>query len=113
MRFSLTIVGAMPSDARRCDPPDASRREGGRKVRCLVPGLNVLAAVVYVAGVVWGLLAIDARPAARVGLALLWPLGPLTFVIVVAILLAASLIAYPLFGLMVVLMALVGWWVLF
>ena len=66
--------------------------------------------VVYVAGVVWGLIAIDARPAARVGLALVWPIGPLAFVVVVTILLAASLIAYPAFGAAVLLAAGAVWW---
>ena len=66
----------------------------------------------YVAGVVWGLVAIDARPAARVGLALVWPIGPLAFVVVVTILLAASLIAYPAFGAAVLIAAGVAWWAL-
>jgi hypothetical protein len=52
--------------------------------------------LLYVAGVVWGLVRADARPVERTVLALLWPLGPLAFVITVAILLAASLLAYPL-----------------
>ena len=68
--------------------------------------------VVYVAGVVWGLVAIDARPAARIGLALVWPLGPLAFVVTIAILLAASLVAFPLFGLAVLAAAGVVWWIL-
>ena len=69
-----------------------------------------LGLVVYVAGVVWGLIAIDARPAARVGLTLVWPIGPLAFVVVVTILLAASLIAYPAFGAAVLLAAGAVWW---
>ena len=32
---------------------------------------------------------IDARPAARVGLALLWPIGPLAFAFTIAVLLVA------------------------
>ena len=54
-----------------------------------------LLAAVYVAGIVWCILVSDARPAERVTLALLWPLGPLAFVVTVIILLAASVIAYP------------------
>jgi hypothetical protein len=54
-----------------------------------------LLAVVYVAGIVWCSLVSDARPAERVTLALLWPLGPLALVVTVIILLAASVIAYP------------------
>jgi hypothetical protein len=55
-----------------------------------------LLAAVYVAGIVWCILVSDARPAERVTLALLWPLGPLAFVLTVIVLLAASVIAYPL-----------------
>ena len=70
-----------------------------------------LGAAVYVAGVAWGLLMIDARAAARVGLALLWPLGPLAFVVTITILLAASLIAYPVVA-GVLITAGVLWWAL-
>ncbi|OFW04469.1 MAG: hypothetical protein A3I61_11705 [Acidobacteria bacterium RIFCSPLOWO2_02_FULL_68_18] len=52
--------------------------------------------ILYVAGVVCGLLVSDARPLERVVLSLLWPLGPLAFVVTVTILLAASVVAYPL-----------------
>ena len=57
-------------------------------------GVWDLVIVVYVAGVAWGLLVIDARPAARAGLARLWPLGPLAF----AVLLPASRVASPAIG---------------
>ena len=67
---------------------------------------------VYVAGVAWGLLMIDARPAARVGLALLWPLGPLAFALTIGILLVASLIAFPAVGAVVLLTTAAAWWVL-
>jgi len=68
-----------------------------------------LAALVYGSGVLIGLLAIDARPAARLGLALLWPLGPAAFVVTLAVLLAASLIAFPIVGLAVLAAAAVWW----
>jgi hypothetical protein len=55
-----------------------------------------LLAVVYVAGIVWCVLISDARPAERLTLALLWPLGPLALVVTVMILIVASVIAYPL-----------------
>ena len=55
-----------------------------------------LLAVVYVAGFVWCVLVSDARPAERLTLAFLWPLGPLALVVTVMILLVASAIAYPL-----------------
>ncbi|MSO81970.1 MAG: hypothetical protein EXQ53_01550 [Acidobacteria bacterium] len=76
-------------------------------------GLWPLGLAVYVAGVAWGLLMIDGRPATRLGLALLWPLGPLAFVLTMTILLAASLIAFPAFGAGVLIAAGVAWWALF
>lgn len=66
----------------------------------------------YAAGVVWGLLMTDARPAARVGLALLWPLGPLAFVGTVALLLLASPVAMPAVGAAALLALTAAWWVL-
>lgn len=61
----------------------------------------------YVLGVLAGLVFTDARGPARVALALLWPLGPLAFIVVIAILFLASLIAFPIFG-AVVLAGLLG-----
>ena len=52
----------------------------------------------YLFGVAVALLTIDVRGPARLGLALLWPLGPIAFVVTIAILLAASLIAFPWLG---------------
>jgi hypothetical protein len=52
---------------------------------------------IYLAGVLAGLARTDAAPASRVGLALLWPLGPAAFIVTLAVLLAASVIAFPLF----------------
>jgi hypothetical protein len=48
----------------------------------------------YLAGVAIGLWRTDAPLPTRLLLAVLWPIGPLTFVIVVAILLAASPLAF-------------------
>jgi hypothetical protein len=62
--------------------------------------------VVYAVGVVVGIVRTDAPPAARVGIALLWPLGPLAFAATVGVLAAAALIAFPLFGAVVLLAAL-------
>lgn len=69
-------------------------------------------AVLYVVGVVIGLAAIDGGPAARVGFALAWPLGPLAFLVTVAGLLVVAGIAFPIFG--VGLAATLGgaWWAL-
>jgi hypothetical protein len=67
--------------------------------------------LLYGIGVLIGLVAIDARPAARVGLALVWPIGPAAFVVTLAVLLAASLIAFPIVGAVVLAVALL--WVVF
>ena len=83
------------------------------RVGSLGLGLWDLGGAVYVAGVAWGLLVIDARPVARVGLALLWPLGPLAFALTIAVLLVASLIASPAFGAAMLLTAAAVWWVVF
>lgn len=65
-----------------------------------------LAVLVYAAGVLVGLIGTDARWPARIGLALLWPLGPLAFLVTITILLLASLVAFPLIGAIVLAMAL-------
>ncbi|NOT24816.1 MAG: hypothetical protein HOP16_01830 [Acidobacteria bacterium] len=67
---------------------------------------------VYLAGFVWGLLRTDARPLSRLLLALLWPIGPAAFVVVLAILVAVSPIAFPLFGALLCGAAGAAWWVL-
>lgn len=70
------------------------------------------AAALYVAGVTWGLIVIDApRRGVRIGLALLWPLGPLAFVMTISVLIVAATIAFPAFGALVVAGAL-AWWAL-
>lgn len=63
----------------------------------------------YVAGVVWGLIVIDARLAPRIALAMLWPLGPIAFAVTITILLAASLIAFPVWGAAVLIAAAAAW----
>ena len=69
-------------------------------------------AIVYVVGVMIGLLVTDGGLAARIGLALAWPLGPLAFFVTVAGLLVVAAIAFPIFG--VALAAAIGaaWWAL-
>jgi hypothetical protein len=57
-----------------------------------------VAILIYVAGVVVGLIFTDARPLARAALALAWPIAPLAFVTVVGGLLLASLYIFPVFG---------------
>ena len=69
-------------------------------------------AEIYVVGVLVGLMATQGGALGRIGFALLWPLGPLAFLITVAGLLAVAAIAFPLFG--VILAAVIGaaWWLL-
>ena len=50
----------------------------------------------YAAGMITALLLTDGPFRVRVPLALLWPLGPAALVVTVAILVGASVVAYPL-----------------
>ena len=68
--------------------------------------------LIYVVGVVAGLIFTDARPLARAGLALAWPIAPLAFVAVVSLLLIAALYIFPIFGAVVAIAALAGWFAL-
>ena len=54
------------------------------------------AAIVYVVGVLLGLVCGDAHLPHRVALALLWPLGLVAFVVTLGVLCVAALIAFPL-----------------
>lgn len=63
-----------------------------------MPDLTTIALVVYGIGVAIGLARIDARWHARLALALLWPLGPLAFVVVIAVLYIALPVAFPVVG---------------
>jgi hypothetical protein len=67
--------------------------------------------VIYAAGVALALWRTDASPLIRIALALLWPIGPLAFVVTVSMLLGAAVIAFPLFGAAVVIAAGAAWWV--
>ena len=51
---------------------------------------------IYLAGALLALWRTDAAWPTKIALAVLWPLGPLAFVITVGILLAASLVGFPL-----------------
>ena len=66
---------------------------------------------IYIAGALLALWRTDASWPTRIGLALLWPIGPLAFVVTVSILLAASVIAFPwIAGGIVVTGAVAAWW---
>ncbi len=67
--------------------------------------------LVCATGVLVGLWRTDGGTASKLTVSLLWPIGPLAFAVTIAILVAASAIAYPVFG--AVLAAIVlGWWTL-
>ena len=66
---------------------------------------------VYGAGALVALWRTDAGWPTRIALALLWPIGPLAFLVTVAILLGASLIAFPVIaGIVAVVVAAGIWW---
>lgn len=66
--------------------------------------------LLYIGGVAVGLFASDGRPPARLGLALLWPLGPLAFVVTISVLIVAAAIAFPWFGAVIAAAAALAWW---
>jgi hypothetical protein len=66
----------------------------------------------YAAGVLVGLWRIDARPITKVALALVWPIGPMAFVLTILVLLGASAVAFPLVGVGLAVAAAVAWWAL-
>ena len=72
----------------------------------------MLMAEIYVVGVLMGLIATQGGAATRLGLALLWPLGPLAFILTVAGLLVVAAIAFPMFGVVLVAGIAAAWWVL-
>ena len=68
------------------------------------------ALAVYGVGVLIALWRTDASWPIRVALALLWPLGPIAFIVTVSILVAASLIAFPMIGAAVLALGGIAWW---
>lgn len=72
----------------------------------------IAALIVYAAGVLLALWRTDASWPIRIAMAILWPIGPLAFIVTVSILLAASVIAFPLFGAGVAVAGVLAWWVL-
>ncbi len=67
------------------------------------------AVTIYAVGVAIGLVTTDARPLARVCLALSWPAGPLAFLVTIAGLLAVSTVLFPLFGIGLAAAVLLAW----
>ena len=64
----------------------------------------------YLVGVVVGLLATQGGPGTRLLLAVLWPLGPLAFLITVSGLLVVAALAFPVFGVILAAGLAAGWW---
>lgn len=71
-----------------------------------------VALLIYVLGVIAGLIFTDGRPLARLALALAWPIGPLAFVTVISGLLIAALYLFPVFGALVAVGSVAAWWLL-
>jgi hypothetical protein len=68
-----------------------------------------VALVVYAIGVAVGLVLTDARPVARVVIALSWPLGAVAFMLTIATLVVAAMLVFPLFGVAVLVAAAAAW----
>ena len=64
---------------------------------------------VYAIGVLIGLVMTDARPLARVALAVLWPVGPMAFVAVICNVIVTAAFVFPLVGVAIVAAAIIGW----
>jgi hypothetical protein len=65
---------------------------------------------IYVLGVVVGLLQVDGPLGTKIGLALVWPLGVLAFILTISGLVGVAAIAFPTFGLaLAVVVALAVW----
>ena len=66
---------------------------------------------IYLAGVIIALAVMRDPWPIRVGTALVWPLGPIAFLVVITILLISSLLLWPLLMLpLAALAAVAGWW---
>ncbi len=69
--------------------------------------MNV-ALLVYVAGALVALWRTDALWPTRITLALLWPVGPVAFLLTVSLLLVVSVFVFPVVALVAA--AALGWW---
>jgi hypothetical protein len=67
---------------------------------------------IYLIGVAVGLWRIDAPPARRVGLALLWPLALLACGVTLTTLLVAAGVLFPVVGVVMLGAAVTVWWLL-
>ena len=65
---------------------------------------------VYLLGVVTALAVMRDRWPVRLGTALVWPLGPAAFAVVVTVLLVSSVILWPLLMLPIAALGALTWW---
>jgi hypothetical protein len=63
----------------------------------------------YLAGVIVGLWRTDAPPAQRLGLALLWPVAAVACVVTLTVLSIATMVLFPVIGIVAVISVGVGW----
>ena len=68
--------------------------------------------IVYAAGVAVGLWRVDGSPAARLTVALLWPLAVIAAVVTITALVLTAMVLFPLVGVAVVLVTALIWWFL-
>lgn len=68
--------------------------------------------LVYAAGVAIGLWRTDGSIAARVAVALLWPLGLAAAAITVTALVLAAMVLFPMIGAAILVIAGVSWWLM-
>ena len=71
----------------------------------------MIVVALYFGGLVLGLLFTDGPFGSRLALELLWPFGPLAFLLTVSALTVAAMIAFPIFGAIVLAAGALGWWV--
>jgi hypothetical protein len=67
-----------------------------------------IAAAIYLAGVVVGLMVMRDRWAVRIGTALVWPIGVLSLLVVTVILLTAAMYLWPVLALAVLALIAIG-----
>lgn len=73
-------------------------------------GFSAWLAAAYIGGVVVAFAATDAPWAERAGVALLWPLGPLAFIMVATMLLVFAMALWWRVGVVVVGAVVAAWW---
>ena len=70
------------------------------------------ALVLYAVGVIIGVVRVDAGPATRLAVSLLWPLGVVAGVVTVSALVLAAMVLFPMLGAASVTVGILIWWML-